>query len=89
MVGRVGLKLQEVAPSRAYGPNPLDLRLGQSESPASQPRASQVIPSNPTRPARSPCSPPVKPLSMTLSTSSVGFLDLFDVANPPTAYILS
>jgi hypothetical protein len=53
MVGRVGLKLQEVAPSRAYAPNPLDLRSGRSESPASQPRASRVRPSNPTRPARS------------------------------------
>src|SRR5271154_6588514 len=53
MSERVALKLQEVAPSRSYAPNPLDLRSGRSESSASQPRASRVIPPNPTRPARS------------------------------------
>jgi len=53
MIGRVDLKLQEVAPSWSYALNPLDLRSGRSESYASQPRASRVIPPNPTRPARS------------------------------------
>ena len=54
MDGRVGLKLQEVALSRSYVPNPPNLPSGRSESSASQPRlASRVIPSNPTRPARS------------------------------------
>jgi hypothetical protein len=53
MVSRVGLKLQEVALGRAYAANPPDLRSGRSESSASQPRASWVKLSNPTRPARS------------------------------------
>src|SRR5271155_3917164 len=53
MIERVALKLQEVAPSRSYAPNPLDIRSGRSESSASQSRASRVIPPNPTRPARS------------------------------------
>src|SRR5271154_3712626 len=53
MIERVDLKIQEVAPSRSYAPTPLDLRSGRSESSASQPRASRVIPPNPTRPARS------------------------------------
>src|SRR5271170_5448099 len=53
MIERVDLNPQEVALSRSYAPNPLDLRSGRSESSASQPRASRVIPPNPTRPARS------------------------------------
>jgi hypothetical protein len=53
MIERVGSQASERRTERSDGLNPLGLRSGRSESSASQPRASRVIPPNPTRPARS------------------------------------
>src|SRR5271169_5351368 len=53
MIKRVGSQTSERRTERSDGLNPLGLRSGRSESSASQPRASRVIPPNPTRPARS------------------------------------
>jgi hypothetical protein len=50
---RVGPKLQEAAPGRSDGLNPLGLRAGRSRKSKSLRRAGRVIPPNPTRPARS------------------------------------
>src|SRR5271170_2581040 len=53
MIERVGSQASKRRTERSDGLNPLGLRSGRSESSASQPRASRVIPPNPTRPARS------------------------------------
>src|SRR5271170_2507969 len=53
MIERVGSQASECRTERSDSLNPLGLRSGRSESSASQPRASRVIPPNPTRPARS------------------------------------
>src|SRR5271154_4346357 len=53
MIERVGSQASERRTERSDGLNPLGLRSGRSESSASQPRASRVIPPNPTPPARS------------------------------------
>src|SRR5277367_752044 len=53
MIERVGSQASERRTERSDDLNPLSLRSGRFASSASQPRASQVIPPNPTRPARS------------------------------------